>query len=98
MSWQVRLRELGDRLTSGEITTDDYRRLSEAILAEADAETNAAAETQPTEAQRVVHIPRSAAWEAPSGEMTQIVGTQDHTTVVNTSIADQLGDPDQARP
>lgn len=97
MSWQERLRELGERLTTGEITTDDYRRLSEGILAEADAETNAAAETQPAETPRV-HIPRSAAWEAPSGEMTQIVGTQDHTTVVNTSIADQLGDPGEPRP
>ncbi len=96
MSWQERLRELGDRLTAGEITTDDYRRLSEGILAEADAEADAAAETQPAERQRV-HIPRSAAWEAPSGEMTQIVGTQDKTTVVNTSIADELGDPDETR-
>lgn len=37
-----------------------------------------------------VSIPRSAAWEAPSGEMTQIVGTDDRTSVVNTSISDQL--------
>ncbi|GAB1511936.1 hypothetical protein [Actinophytocola sp. KF-1] len=98
MSWQERLRELGDRLAAGEITTDDYRRSSEGILAEADAEAaaNAAAETQPAGRQRV-HIPRSAAWEAPSGEMTQIVGTQDKTTVVNTSIADELGDPDESR-
>ena len=87
MSWQERLRELGDRLTAGEITTDDYRRVSEEILAEADAAANAAAETQPAERQRV-HIPRSAAWEAPSGEMTQIVGTQDKTTVVSTPKAD----------
>jgi hypothetical protein len=111
MSWQERLRDLGDRLTEGQITTDDYRRLSEEILAEADAE--AAAETQPaatrptetqpeetppTEVQAdgdkpKVHIPVSAAWEAPSGEMTQIVGTRDETTVVNTSIADKL-EPD----
>lgn len=99
MSWQERLRELGERLAAGEITTDDYRRSSEGILAEADAETNAAAETQPTEPAESprVHIPRSAAWEAPSGEMTQIVGTQDHTTVVNTSIADELGDPGEPR-
>jgi hypothetical protein len=98
MSWQERLRELGDRLTAGEITTDDYRRLSEGILAEADAEAeaNAAAETQPAERQRV-HIPRSAAWEAPSGEMTQIVGTQDKTTVVNASITDEPGEPGEPR-
>jgi hypothetical protein len=101
MSWQERLRELGERLTAGEITTDDYRRLSEGVLAEADAETNAAAETRPTDTQPVdterVHIPRSAAWEAPSGEMTQIVGTQDHTTVVNASITDKLDDPGEPR-
>ena len=93
MSWQERLRDLGERLASGEITTDDYRKTSEEILAEADAE--AAAETQPAENtdKPKVHIPRSAAWEAPSGEMTQIVGTQDATTVVNASIADKL-EPD----
>ena len=90
MSWQERLRDLGEQLTEGQITTDDYRRLSEEILAEADAE--AAAQTQPTEKPKV-HIPVSAAWEAPSGEMTQIVGTQDPTTVVNASIADKL-EPD----
>jgi hypothetical protein len=99
MSWQERLRDLGEQLTEGQITTDDYRRLSEEILAEADAE--AAAETQPTETQPPgekpkVHIPVSAAWEAPSGEMTQIVGTQDKTTVVNTSIADKLEPDDPA--
>ncbi|MFC4854814.1 hypothetical protein [Actinophytocola glycyrrhizae] len=91
MSWQERLRDLGDRLTSGEITTNDYRRLSEEILAEADAA--AAAAAQPEEKPKV-HIPVSAAWEAPSGEMTQIVGTQDRTTVVNTSIADKSAEPD----
>lgn len=90
MSWQERLRELADRLAAGEITTDDYRRSSEEILAEADAE--AAADTQPAERPRV-HIPRSAAWEAPSGEMTQIVGTQDATTVVGAGIADKLAEP-----
>jgi hypothetical protein len=95
MSWQERLRDLGDQLTEGRITTSDYRRLSEEILAEADAEAEAAADTQSTEAagKAKVHIPRSAAWEAPSGEMTQIVGTQDKTTVVDASIADKL-EPD----
>lgn len=100
MSWQDRLRTLGERLTSGEITTAEYRSQSEEILAEADRE--AAEETRPRQdsaegqAQAKVHIPKSAAWEAPSGEMTQIVGTDEHTRVVNNSIADQLtdtGDP-----
>jgi len=92
MSWQDRLRLLGDRLTAGEITTARYREESEDILAEADRE--AAAETQPTPSGETdapkVRIPTSAAWEAPSGEMTQIVGTDDRTSVVNTSIADKL--------
>ncbi|MCT2586592.1 hypothetical protein [Actinophytocola gossypii] len=71
MGWQERFRELGEQLTSGQITTDEYRERSAAILAEADKEA------------AKVHIPRSAAWEAPSGEMTQIVGTRDETTIVN---------------
>jgi hypothetical protein len=99
MSWQDRLRLLGDRLTSGEITTAEYRVSSEEILAEADRA--AAAETQPTPTGGTdapkVRIPVSAAWEAPSGEMTQIVGTDDRTTMVNPSIADKLAEAeDQA--
>jgi hypothetical protein len=89
MGWQDRFRELGDLLISGEISTGEYRARSEEILAEADVE--AAADTQPTETATgtatdppKVHIPVSAAWEAPSGEMTQIVGTRDETTTVET--------------
>ena len=96
MSWQDRLRDLGERLVSGEITTDRYRTESEGILAEADRET--AAGTAPTPPDRTgrdrVPIPVSAAWEAPSGEMTQIVGREDETTVVETSLADRLDQPD----
>jgi len=92
MSWQDRLRLLGDRLSAGDITTAEYRVASEDILAEADRA--AAAETQPAPTGETdtpkVRIPVSAAWEAPSGEMTQIVGTDDRTSVVNTSIADKL--------
>lgn len=99
MSWQDRLRELGERLVSGEITTARYRVDSEAILAEADRE--AAAETQPSppgkSAREQVPIPMSAAWEAPSGEMTQIVGTHDETTVVDASISHRPGEPDDSR-
>ena len=96
MTWQDRLRDLGERLVSGEITTDRYRTESEEILAEADRE--AAADTQPSPQKKTgrdkVPIPVSAAWEAPSGEMTQIVGTDDKTSLVNTSIADQLDRPE----
>ena len=98
MSWQDRLRDLGERLVAGEITTTRYRTESEAILAEADRE--AAASTQPAPPEKtgreMVPIPVSAAWEAPSGEMTQIVGTDDKTTVVNNSLADRLDQPDDS--
>jgi hypothetical protein len=96
MSWQDRLRDLGERLVSGEITTARYRIDSEAILAEADQEAAAAAPpTPPGKTGRdKVPIPVSAAWEAPSGEMTQIVGTDDETSVVGNSMADRLGQPD----
>lgn len=99
MGWQEDLKQLGEQLTSGEITTDEYRERSNAVLAEADREAAelAAAETAPTEAPEPrpkAHIPVSAAWEAPSGEMTQIVGTQDNTTLVTNSIADKLERPD----
>lgn len=95
MGWQEDLKQLGEQLTSGEITTDEYRERSNAVLSEADREAAelAAAETQPTERPKP-HIPVSAAWEAPSGEMTQIVGTQDKTTLVANSIADKLDRPD----
>jgi len=95
MGWQEDLKLLGEQLTSGEITTAEYRKRSESVLAEADREAAelAAAETQPTERPKP-RIPVSAAWEAPSGEMTQIVGTQDKTTLVANSIADKLDRPD----
>lgn len=97
MSWQDRLRELGERLVSGEITTARYRTESEELLAEADRE--AAANTQPAPPEKTarekVPIPASAAWEAPSGEMTQIVGRDDETkTVPQDSIASRLDEAD----
>lgn len=91
MGWQEDLKQLGEQLTSGQITTAEYRKRSEAVLAEADQE--AAAETQPTEKPKP-HIPVSAAWEAPSGEMTQIVGMKDETTLVSNSIAEKLDRPE----
>ena len=103
MSWQERLRDLGERLASGEITTNDYRKASEEILAEADAEASSdtqPADTQPagTQPRSKVHIPVSAAWEAPSGEMTQIVGTEDRTTLVPPPVAERLGGSDEPAP
>lgn len=101
MGWQEDLKLLGEQVTSGEITTAEYRERSDSVLAEADREAAelAAAATAPTEAPKEPerpkpHIPVSAAWEAPSGEMTQIVGTQDNTTLVTNSIADKLDRPD----
>jgi hypothetical protein len=96
MSWQDRLRDLGERLVSGEITTAQYRTESEGILAEADRETAAATPSGRTGRDKVP-IPVSAAWEAPSGEMTQIVGTDDATTVVDNSLADRLDQRDNPR-
>ncbi|GAB3438429.1 hypothetical protein [Actinophytocola sediminis] len=85
MGWQEQFRELGERLTAGQISTDEYRARSAELLAQADRE--AAASTQPA---KPVRIPRSAAWEAPSGEMTQIVGTRDETTLVGRPVADAV--------
>jgi len=71
MAWEDGLRALGEELIAGNITTGDYRERCEELLAEADRQRN-----------RRVHIPASAAWEEPTGEMTQIVGTRDDTTPV----------------
>ncbi|HEV7646552.1 MAG TPA: hypothetical protein VGP26_00165 [Actinophytocola sp.] len=84
MAWQDQFRALGEELTSGKITTGDYRERCAEILAEADRE------RAETEARQRVHIPASAAWEAPSGEMTQIVGTRDDTTPLSQGIGEQL--------
>jgi hypothetical protein len=80
MAWQDRFRALGDELTSGKITTGEYRERVEAILSVADREADreAAEKTRP----KKVHIPASAAREAPTGEMTQIVGDPDSTAPI----------------
>jgi hypothetical protein len=79
MAWQDRFRALGEELTSGKITTGDYRERCEELLAEADRER--------ADGRTRVHIPASAAWEAPSGEMTQIVGTRDDTQPMSTPVS-----------
>ena len=89
MAWQDRFRALGEDLVSGRIDTEEYRTRSEEILAEVDRQ--AAEATQPTR-QPKVRIPASAAWEAPTGEMTQIVGTRDETALVS----DPVGEPGKA--
>jgi polyhydroxyalkanoate synthesis regulator phasin len=82
MGWQDRFRALGDELVDGKITTGEYRERLGEILAEADEEKEEADRKR-------VHIPASAAWEEPSGEMTQIVGTRDDTTpVANPDTSD----------
>jgi hypothetical protein len=67
MAWQDRFRALGEELIAGTISTGEYRERLDGILAEA-------------ERRERVHIPTSAALEAPTGEMTQIVGARDDTT------------------
>jgi hypothetical protein len=87
MAWQDRLRALGEELISGKSTIDQYRARIEEVLAEAERE---AAEREPARESRV-HIPTSAALEAPSGEMTQIVGTrEEETTPVPNGISEKL--------
>lgn len=85
MAWQDRFRALGDELTSGKITTDEYRERVEDVLAEADRE--AAQTTSPNK----VHIPASAAREEPSGEMTQIVGNPDRTAPIGEPAGEPRG-------
>jgi len=72
MAWQDRFRALGEELIAGTISTGEYRERLDEVLVEADKDR----EDEP----RRVHIPTSAALEAPTGEMTQIVGARDDTT------------------
>lgn len=96
MSWQDRLRDLGERLVSGQVTTAQYRTESEDILAEADAAADAEQPAPPERTPREkVPIPTSVAWEAPTGEMTQRVGMADETTVLDGGIADRLDGGDK---
>jgi hypothetical protein len=65
-----------------ETTVDEMRRLEERVATgEISEEEYRQLADQAREPKRV-HIPASAAWEAPSGEMTQIVGVDEPTTVV----------------
>jgi hypothetical protein len=86
MAWQDRFRALGDELTSGKISTDEYRERVEEVLTTADRE--AAEKTSP----KKVHIPASAAREAPTGEMTQIVGNPDDTAPIGEPVGDRIGE------
>jgi hypothetical protein len=86
MAWQDRFRALGDELTSGKITTDEYRERVEEILAKADQEVAA------TRDPKKVHIPASAAREAPTGEMTQIVGNPDQTAPIGEPGGDRISE------
>jgi hypothetical protein len=76
---------LADELTTGRITIDEYRERSEEILADAEQDADVTAPTR-------VHIPASAAWEAPTGEMTQIVGTRDETTLISEPIPSRISE------
>jgi hypothetical protein len=58
---------------------EDQRRLEEMV---ATGEISADEYRERVDKTRRVHIPVSAAWEDPSGEMTQLVGMEDATTVV----------------
>jgi hypothetical protein len=96
MAWQDRFRALGEDLISGRIGTDEYRTRSEEILAEVDRQAAEATQpaTQPTTQPPRVRIPASAAWEAPTGEMTQIVGARDQTALVNDPVGESRKAPE----
>jgi hypothetical protein len=90
MAWQDRFRALGDELTSGKITTDEYRERVEEILTAADREADQ--EAAATRDPKKVHIPASAAREAPTGEMTQIVGNPDQTAPIGEPGGDRISE------
>lgn len=91
MDWQERLRRLDGRLAAEEISMAEYRKLRDEILAEASGGTprspakvasdHAWTATNPGADPRVP-IPISAALDAPSGEMTQVVRDDEPTIVV----------------
>jgi hypothetical protein len=90
MAWQDRFRALGDELTSGKITTDEYRERVEEFLTAADREADR--ETAATRSPKKVRIPASAAREAPTGEMTQIVGDPDQTAPIDDPGGDRISE------
>jgi hypothetical protein len=101
MDWQQKLRRLDAKLANGELSMAEYRKLRDETLAEASSVGPAAQEAASSDlrwqaanpggqpAPRV-HIPASAAGEAPSGEMTQRVVTDDPTTAVPLLVETEL--------
>ncbi|TDQ05094.1 SHOCT domain-containing protein [Labedaea rhizosphaerae] len=76
MDWQDELRTLDGKLTEGEISQAEYRKLRDQVLAEASSGGPVHRPVGPEHHDRV-HIPSSAAEEAPSGEMTQVISTEE---------------------
>lgn len=72
MDWQDELRTLDSKLTEGQISQGEYRKLRDQVLAEASSGGPVHRPVGPEHHDRV-HIPLSAAEEEPSGEMTQVI-------------------------
>lgn len=92
MDWQDSLRRLDARLAKGEISTTEYRKTRDEILAEASSGVHPKPAAKPD--QQDVPFPATT---APSGEMTQVVGDQDATQVVRVSTAQQQPDADETQ-
>jgi hypothetical protein len=75
MDWQDELRTLDSKLTEGQLSQAEYRKLRDQVLAEASSGGPVHRPVGPEHHDRV-HIPSSAADEAPSGEMTQVISDE----------------------
>lgn len=76
MDWQDELRTLDSRLAEGQLSQAEYRKLRDQVLAEASSGGPVHRPVGPEHHDRV-HIPSSAAEEAPLGEMTQVISADE---------------------
>jgi hypothetical protein len=76
MDWQDELRALDGRLAEGQLSQAEYRKLRDQVLAEASSGGPVHRPAGPEHHDRV-HIPSSAAEEAPLGEMTQVISADE---------------------
>jgi hypothetical protein len=76
MDWQDELRTLDSRLAEGQLSQAEYRKLRDQVLAEASSGGPVHRPVGPEHHDRL-HIPSSAAEEAPLGEMTQVISADE---------------------
>jgi hypothetical protein len=100
MDWQDELRNLDTKLSDGTISPTEYRKLRDQVLAEASSGGPVHRPVGPQQhdeaEQQRVHIPASAAAEAPSGEMTQVVDVQTATADAENTVV--VGAEEATRP